>query len=98
MAEFIIWDNLDGIVHRGPWTKAECLSWMQWGRDIMPNPAGVDKVYKIQRFHRKGRAGGVAIGLIVGLSIGVGVTVWGVATDRIVIIKSEKDLTEEKHG
>lgn len=47
--EYVIWDNFDDEIHRGPWTEDKCLTWMDECRDAFPRPEGVDEIWSVRR-------------------------------------------------
>lgn len=45
---YVIWDKLDNQLWRGPWTKQECLDWLERTRRVMPRPEGVDEMFEVR--------------------------------------------------
>lgn len=49
MYEYVIWDNFDGVIHRGPWPEQECIDWLDECREMFPRPEGVDEIWSVRR-------------------------------------------------
>ena len=49
MYEYVVWDNIDDCIHRGPWPEQECIDWLQECRDIFPVTAKIDKLWSVRR-------------------------------------------------
>lgn len=47
--EYVVWDNIDNCVHRGPWTEDECLDFFEYAREAFPPGAKIDKLWSIRR-------------------------------------------------
>lgn len=49
--EYVVWDNLDECIHRGPWPEAECVEWIDECRDLFPTakPGAIDKMWSVRR-------------------------------------------------
>jgi hypothetical protein len=47
--EYVVWDNLDNCIHRGPWSEADCVEWLEECRDIFSPNADIGKVWSIRR-------------------------------------------------
>jgi hypothetical protein len=47
--EYVVWANLDGEIHRGPWTERECIDWLEETREIFPVGAKIDKLWSVRR-------------------------------------------------
>jgi hypothetical protein len=59
MKLYVIWDKCDNVVHRGPWTKKACRSWMAFAREVFPRPAGVNEVWDIRPAVKVAEKGGL---------------------------------------
>lgn len=46
---YVIWDKFDHVIHRGPWSKKECLAWLVRCRKVMPRSQGVDEVFEMRK-------------------------------------------------
>ena len=50
MYEYVVWDNFDNVIHRGPWTdESEAIGWIDECRDIFPATAQIDKIWSVRR-------------------------------------------------
>lgn len=49
MYEYVVWDNMDDEIHRGPWPEQKCIDWIEECRDIFPATAEIDKVWSVRR-------------------------------------------------
>lgn len=49
--EYVVWDNRDDSVHRGPWPEQECIDWVEECYEIFPKAgkAGIDKIWSVRR-------------------------------------------------
>lgn len=47
--EYVVWDNNDNEIHRGPWTQEECITWLDECRNTFPEGAQIDKIWSIRR-------------------------------------------------
>lgn len=49
MYEYVVWDNLDNVIHRGPWSEAECVKWIDECRAMFPSGAKIDEIWTVRR-------------------------------------------------
>lgn len=48
MFEYVVWDNIDNTIHRGPWSEKDCVEWIDYGRKNF-GPEVTEKLWSIKR-------------------------------------------------
>ena len=49
--EYVVWDNIDNCIHRGPMSEKEAVQWMNEAIEMFPraNPGAIAKLWSIRR-------------------------------------------------
>lgn len=49
--EYVVWDNSDNCIHRGPMSEDDCVNWIEECIEMFPNakPGAIAKLWTVRR-------------------------------------------------